>query len=658
MRRLLLILSLGACSPEAQPEPLITPAPPRVALAVMPVPGPVPYPGEAEAPALSSASLTRVPAVPLDGSGVEPPAPGLVAAAHDRPIATFAVTDDGGAAVSVDDRGGMRLWPSLDGTHEPVVVPSEPVIEVLAIARDGDDVVIAAAGPLGQLDVIRTTGLGEPIARTRIDLARTIVALHATASGFVGLRDDQILVALDLHGGSRGSLVASPGERIAALAGRRGALLAFVQLEGRVHARWIDHADRPAWGRQSPALAIDPTTAALAPDLSRVAAATPDHKAIVIVDLETGRRLERPIVDDPDPARRPLGFLDDQHLEAQVSHGASKWWDGAVWSPKRLHVHGGTVVATDRAIVTATGGALTLLTPGTVRQLGFRVTELRSAQRDGARLTIADPRAALQVDEHLRTCRRFPSIQDGYQLTLLDGRHAVLQAAGGLSSIELAHPQERTLVSELSGEPRYEPATHLLAIADYNLLWLGHYSPAAHAFDQTTRLSGPSVVVLLEPTANHGNVAMIVEPGEHTTITEVRGIDFSAEPPLRAGRSYQSELAFWDGMGPGPDPTLLLGLNDTAKRRPSPDGALIAELGHRRLTLRDRTGTVRWSVARPGAADVVWRSPAELVAFGSGMATIDLATGALVDRQCGWAFGLWEGEVEGTMVGAALCEAP
>ena len=40
------------------------------------------------------------------------------------------------------------------------------------------------------------------------------------------------------------------------------------------------------------------------------------------------------------------------------------------------------------------------------------------------------------------------------------------------------------------------------------------------------------------------------------------------------------------------------------------------------------------------------------------MTRIDLATGALLDRRCGWEFGLWGSNEAVCDVGARLCEAP
>jgi hypothetical protein len=384
-------------------------------------------------------------------------------------------------------------------------------------------------------------------------------------------------------------------------------------------------------------------------------------------------------VDDADVARRPLGFIDDQHLQAQVSHGASKWWDGRIWSVKRLHVHSGTVVATDRAVVTADGGGLTLITPTTAQHLGYGLTDLSAAQVDGDRVTICNTHSALQVDDRFRTRWKFAPIESSfYELTLLDGRHAVVHDSSALSVVDLAHPERLTPVASPLGETSYEPATHLLAVVDRNGgAWFGHYSPTAHTFDKTTPISGIRSVALLDPAVNHGSIAVVIAKDEHEitneaereTVSEIRGINFAATSPLRAARSYQRPVfleMYWDPQpDPNPDPAVVLGLTHM-KHRPSRDGSLIAEVGSqleefgpRQITLRDRAGTVVWSATRRGVTDVVWLPSGELVAFGSGIAKIDVATGALLDRQCGWEFGLWDDDGgPGTGFGAALCEAP
>ncbi|HEX3759351.1 MAG TPA: hypothetical protein VHW23_11620 [Kofleriaceae bacterium] len=173
-----------------------------------------------------------------------------------------------------------------------MVVPADLIADQLAIARDGEDIVIAAASSLGQLVVIRTRAGGEPLARTPVDLGRGIAMLQASARGFVALRDDMTIAAVDLHGARLGALAVNPGERIATLASRRGRVIALVAARRGVRARWIE--DGPlAWGSESAVLPIDPSSGpgsvALAPDHERLAARAADGKSIIIVRLMDGR---------------------------------------------------------------------------------------------------------------------------------------------------------------------------------------------------------------------------------------------------------------------------------------------------------------------------------------------------------------------------------
>jgi hypothetical protein len=91
--------------------------------------------------------------------------------------------------------------------------------------------------------------------------------------------------------------------------------------------------------------------------------------------------------------------------------------------------------------------------------------------------------------------------------------------------------------------------------------------------------------------------------------------------------------------------------------RPSPDSQLIAAIAGPRLVLLTAGGQVRWETALWAEADVVWTADGELVAAGhSGVATVDLATGAIVERRCGWAFGLSDLPFDASRDGPTICE--
>src|SRR5689334_9196928 len=98
------------------------------------------------------------PAAQLDPPSVPVPAPAppppLVHAVHGGGILTLAATEDGTAAVSADAIG-VRLWPTLDGKHAPVVV-TMPHPDVLAIDHDGDGFAIAGIDRAGGVAVVRT----------------------------------------------------------------------------------------------------------------------------------------------------------------------------------------------------------------------------------------------------------------------------------------------------------------------------------------------------------------------------------------------------------------------------------------------------------------------------------------------------------------------
>src|SRR5262249_60595221 len=89
----------------------------------------------------------------------------------------------------------------------------------------------------------------------------------------------------------------------------------------------------------------------------------------------------------------------------------------------------------------------------------------------------------------------------------------------------------------------------------------------------------------------------------------------------------------------------------------SPDGKWSAKADGARITLRDRAGHVKWVADAHGALDLAWRPNDELAVVGDGMATIDLATGGLRDRQCGWDFALSTQPMFEAAFGS-LCETP
>jgi hypothetical protein len=84
-------------------------------------------------------------------------------APHAGTIREVTVTDDGGAALTLDDADTVRLWPVLDCTREPIPVVA-PAPAGVALLRDGDSVVAALLDDAGSAHVLRFARGGAPAA--------------------------------------------------------------------------------------------------------------------------------------------------------------------------------------------------------------------------------------------------------------------------------------------------------------------------------------------------------------------------------------------------------------------------------------------------------------------------------------------------------------
>ena len=58
----------------------------------------------------------------------------LIVSPHAGNIREVATTEAGDAAISLDDLGGIRVWPALDNTREPIAI-SVAAAEHVAVAR-------------------------------------------------------------------------------------------------------------------------------------------------------------------------------------------------------------------------------------------------------------------------------------------------------------------------------------------------------------------------------------------------------------------------------------------------------------------------------------------------------------------------------------------
>jgi hypothetical protein len=207
----------------------------------------------------------------------------------------------------------------------------------------------------------------------------------------------------------------------------------------------------------------------------------------------------------------------------------------------------------------------------------------------------------------------------------------------------------------------HEPATGLIAYRTSERMEVMHLddsgmlgTPASFPMDVRT-----TQFFLLDPKRADGNVAAIVAFHDgKATLTALRSFKFAAiDKPYEVGSEREIELpATWWDQDRNFQKLLPAGWLPP-RRLASPDGKYAVELrDDERIRLTDARGKVVWTIPSASARSLAWSPSGDLVAFGSGMARIDLATGALVTRQCGWRFGRWDVQPEATL-DAGICIA-
>lgn len=616
-------------------------------------------PSDAAAPQAWTISTSSVlAAAPITGS--------VVTANHGAPITTIAVSEDGSVAATADGHS-VRVWPSLDGKHEPVVVAMRTPL-ALAVARDGDAIVTAGLDAIGQLELVRTSAEGAPVARLDVASSGPIRAIWATGIGMFALRDDGGIALYELSGALRGELPLSPRQRVRTLAVRDDRALAIVEDEGKVHGQWVEvDAHALHWGERTPQLRAIRRDAAspdvvLSPDHRRIGIA--EGTTVVMVDVSTGKMLRRFDDEERFGKMHVDGFVDSSDL-AFDKNGLlgelSTEDDVPDWRENQL---AGSVFAVGDRVVVGADVALLMVAPkGEATQfLGYQMIGPVSIVPLGNGFLANNYSMLVDLGPDLRARR---SIELGTHSGLLqnplfvDGDHVVTAFAYGYENpqgVFFADVKTGTVSPLGDGYAMYNAETGLLILSRNRVLAIRRYDRKKHEFGEelTFDVAPSTQIAWLAPA--RGDFAVVTVNSE--TDVKIDIVRVRDKPEIIKSKT----------LNPGEDwfatQDITALLEDPWKpstRRFSPDRALVAEVRDHRLTLRDAAGAERWMVSAAGIDDVTWTARGELVAFGSGIARVDLATGALRERQCGWRFGLWPERPTpffGVNSSSTLCEAP
>lgn len=600
------------------------------------------------------------------------PRAGVPHAANIREVAT---TDAGDAAISLDDAGGIRVWPTLDGTREPIALDVQAPIQI-ALAPTGVDLLAGVVDQSGSAQLLRVTRTGHVTGRWQVPGEIPIVQLVGERDGMLALRADQTIDRIDGTGVVREHLVSDPGERIATIVARSGAAAAVLDLPRGTTLRWIEHG---AWGaRVTLPVAVRPDSVALSPSHHRLAAGKADANQLVVYELGVSPR-DVPGTSVQLREQERVGFTDDDHL-VTLSAGGMRWWTARKpgddpWAPTTppnpgAVTTGNGAVANGRAIAGA-NAALALVTETSTRYLGWQDVGLRDAAFVGDHIAVSASQARwLWLDDHLVARSTLELDKDVAYGQVLDAHHAVIdhEMPGSgellLEVVDTEHPKDRATLGRFKNVQRFdwEPSTRVFSVMAVGALhrWKidGAVTPLRDVkmradYSYVRFSSAPGVVAIgavADPTGMR--IETVHDDG---TIEKVRTVAGEVVAIDDAGAIYM-RIHGENVVVRGDVETKLPALESLI---PSSRGDSLAAFSARGLAMYDRDGHERWR--RP-----VWNVYAVAFAPGDrelhvralgGVMVIDVQTGEPRATACGWRFGLTDHAPDTTPAGiGTVCE--
>jgi hypothetical protein len=611
---------------------------------------------------VAAMACTRPPAEHAASVSSQPLQPGASA-----PIVRGAVTEDGTAAVTSDDFGGIRLWPRLDGTREPLVVFG-PSPRALALAHDASEGFGVAIVDDAQTLTITTIDAHNRASSRQVD---TVAGVTATGAELVAWLADATIETFDLHG-TRTARVVVPGHLVRVVA-RAGRVLAIVASQRGTIGYWIEHG---AIGEATHVLPLDAESIALSPDGAHVAGI--HDQAAASVELATGAL--QPLVhaaresvghdDDDDDGDDDAAELDDDDVRRCVPVGyigrdvvacvgtrGVFWLDthGVVGQRALLHtrhrqrVFSSVIGTADAIVVAGRSNALELLVPNLPPSyLGYQIAAPHRLRPSPHGLVLGAANHGWSVlDGRLEIASRLTDESaetvidalplDGYVATLtLDREHgAGVQLAAGSDVL-------RTVASAAI---TYEASTGLAAVSLGDDLAFVHV--ASRQIETLTAKFPIPQVWLLDPNLAHGKVALIENNDDIFTLRadELSSSLVKRVPDRhladviaadRSGRLYQRAHGKFVGLVVDGHP--FADTTDFMVASPDSTGALVAVGGTSWLALYDVHGTRRWRTVLPMPGPV-WQGDQLYVSTRGGLVRVDVATGAIEHAHCGWVFG-------------------
>lgn len=638
-----------------------------------------------------SGSGSSTVATPADAG---PPPEEAIAAPHGGSIVAVALTDAGDAALTADSFGLLRLWPSLAGDREPLVVRGGPARQ-LALGRDRGALVAALLDPAGGVELLRFDAAGAVIGRARAHAEPGFEELAFAGGAVLARTSDHAIAALDLRGGLSGRIVAGPGERILSLVVRGRAAVAAIATDEAAAARSVRRIELAGGLRWGDTLALpDPLTPpfALSPGGAHLAGF--DAKpALQVLELAPRPRA----VGTQDSGRpRGIGFLDPQTVVSS---------DGLLFSlgeappdrpPLEVRNANGIVAIADGVVAGGHGGSLLLAGTGGTTFLGYRHAAVGVLRRAHERLVLSAGRRALWLDERLEIAREVTGEQTLAYDLLLDDTHVLELHVG--PEVDGAFPERVLLADHASGrrgpltpDPgpfvAYHAGTRTLATrgrdGEVRRWRLELATGAVERAGRALRARPDSFVKLFDPAEVGGVVAIAYQeidevlhvewfteagagagsgpagkplvPSARLALPRTSAIDIDAGGTLwtLARSKVRQVTRYRQGrlVGKFTVPEAITGgaIDPAGQRLVASDG--------RALVAFDEGGKEQWRTWAVGSVGLMFSARGDrlFVAGQGGLVALDAATGRQVAARCGWGFGRAKEEASSMLGAAPVC---
>ncbi len=607
-------------------------------------------------------------------------------------ITALATVAEGDAALTIDALGEVHLWPTLDGKREPCLVDISDVHEPV-IAHHGEGFVMASLDGASDLVLGVLDDQGRRLRHLSIGRDAKFLGVVMTPAGILAWSEDQTINLYTFDGALVGHLGTDPGQRFRDVVANGTHVLGEFELDQEhVILRELVMQPHLAWGPPIETEGLPQGPFAISPSGTRFAVLVKEPKVSTLTihafDRATGQALARAIV----PGLAELGFIDDRHLGAVRSDGVT-WFElapafktetfapgTALSEPERRKIAFGSGV-----VVRTVNSSLTITRPGGEKYLGYGMSSATLATLGpNGQVVLGEGDATVQLDRNLAEVPGAPSLPAGSILTdlvwlggseylanlanlddgrdedlsfeLLSGDHAPIPVALAAASpsdpkqLGGSLPRHVTML-------RYQPTTRLLVVSLWGQPRVERWVPAQHKLEH--------VAVLPRPAAGEARLVFPVDPALAEGVelvdmrfgpsSSIRWTDATAKKQLAtaetlgllavdpAGRTYA-----WIKTDTGTELAVLVRGKVIAVLPhppqftvwPDPRGTGALELAKDHVALVHLDGTVGWERPLLGSVRAFWTDDELVIVTTTGVARLDLKTGARLGARCGWHFGL------------------